>query len=82
MPRRVDESDDTNNLTYGTEKTAGASRLHLKITLCSSKSSCPGKTIRLAFKFYPIKIVHLYCSKIHLIKAISNTKKELHWKGM
>ena len=39
------------------------------------------KTVRLAFKFCPTKIIHLNCSKVHLIKAISNTKKELHWEG-
>ena len=40
----------------------------------------PGKTVRLAFKFCPTKIVHLDYSKVHLIKVISNTKKELHWE--
>ena len=38
----------------------------------------PETTIRLAFKFYPAKIVHLDFSNVHLIKAIKNTKKELH----
>ena len=32
------------------------------------------------FKFFLTKIVHLDCSKVYLIKAISNTKKELHWE--
>jgi hypothetical protein len=35
----------------------------------------PTKTVRLAFKFYSTKIVHVDCSKVHLTKAISNTKK-------
>jgi len=33
------------------------------------------------FKFFLTKIVHLDCSKVYLIKAISNTKKELYWEG-
>jgi hypothetical protein len=40
----------------------------------------PAKTVRLAFKFFATKIVRLNCSKVYLIKAISNTKKELHWE--
>ena len=40
----------------------------------------PAKTVCLAFKFCPTKAVRLDCSKVHLIKAISNTKKELHWE--
>jgi hypothetical protein len=35
----------------------------------------PIKTVRLAFKFCLTKSILLYCSKIYLIKAISNTKK-------
>ena len=38
----------------------------------------PAKTICLAFKFCPTKTVRLDCSKVHLIKAISNTKKKLY----
>jgi len=33
------------------------------------------KTVRLVFKFYPTKNIHLDCSKVHIIKAISYTKK-------
>ena len=42
---------------------------------------CPMNTAGLAFKFYPTKTIDLDCSKIYLIKAISNTKKELYWEG-
>ena len=41
----------------------------------------PTKSVRLAFKFCPIKTVYLDCSKFHLIKAISNAKKELLLEG-
>ena len=49
--------------------------------ICQTYSLRRTKTVRLAFKFGPTKIVHVDCSKVHLIKAISNTKKELHWEG-
>jgi len=39
------------------------------------------KTVHLAFKFHPTKIICLGCSKVHLIKEISNIKKKLHWEG-
>ena len=39
------------------------------------------KTVPLVFKFCTTKTVRLDCSKIHLIKTTSNTKKELHWEG-
>ena len=41
----------------------------------------PANNVRLAFKFCPTNIVRLNCSKVHLTKAISNTKKELYWEG-
>ena len=33
------------------------------------------KTVRLVFKFYHTKNIHLDCSKVHIIKTISDTKK-------
>ena len=43
-------------------------------------SVSPTKMVCLPFKFFSTKIVRLDCSKVHLIKVISNTKKELHWE--
>ena len=40
----------------------------------------PTKTVRLGLKFNPTNTIRLDCSKVHLIKVISNTKKELHWE--
>jgi len=41
----------------------------------------PKNTFVLAFKICPTKSVCLACSKIHLIKAMSSTKKKLYTKA-
>ena len=50
---------------------------------CSASLAAPRQAflVRLVFEFCPTKAVLLDCSKIHLIKTISDTKKELHWEG-
>ena len=40
----------------------------------------PKKSVRLAFKFCPQSAI-LACSEIHLIKALSDTKKKLYRKA-
>ena len=50
-------------------------------TLDFFSSTRPRKTVHLAFKFCPTRTVCLDCSKVSLIKVISNIKKELHREG-
>ena len=49
----------------------------LQQNLSANYSLRPTKTVHLAFKIYPTKTVHLDCNEVHLIKAMTSTKKLL-----
>jgi len=56
-------------------------QFHLTLKVQSLKVLPPSRKVCLfSLQILSHKVVHLDCSKVHLIKAISNTKKQLHWE--